>query len=247
MSRGHPHPLSQPPITASGTQTPGSATPAPLPSPLPVLPLAKWQSDAPPRDRGLPRRRSSFPPGVGCSIAGAGSPTSSTDGAAHQAFPWVVGGTPSGQSFSALMSRDQMSGYGNNLETSKSDSPWDGSLKLDEGKGTPSKDPQVTPSPASKGVWSDEGTRLTNTVNMSLSSKAMLRTPSMERTASGSEHGWRVLLNRNLEVEGMGSIGVARVMSEVWKRGGPEAVRDTVTVETLTPHRFQARTSGLAL
>lgn len=122
------------------------------------------------------------------------------------------------------MSRDQMSGYGNNLETSKGNSPWDGSLKLDEAKTTPSKESQVTPSPASKGVSNVEGTSLTNTVNLSLSSKAMLRTPSMERTASGSEHGWRVLLNRNLDVEGMGSIGVARLMSEVWKRGGPEAV-----------------------
>lgn len=223
MTRSHPHPLSQPPINASGTQTPGATTPAPLPSPLPVLPLLKSQADAP-RERGLRRRRSSFPPGVGCSVIGAGSPSSTADGAAAQAFPWVVGGTPSGQSFSSLMSRDQMSGYGNNLETSKSSSPWEGSLKLDEGKSTPSKESQVSPSPASKGVWIDNGTSLTNTVNMSLSSKAMMRTPSMERTASGSEHGWRVLLNRNLDVDGIGSIGVARLMSEVWKRGGPEAV-----------------------
>lgn len=221
MSRGQPHPLSQPPITASGAQTPGS--PTALPSPLPVLPLFKSQ-DNPSKDRGLHRRRSSFPPGVGCSVTGNGPSASAADGAA-QAFPWVVGGTPSGQAFSSLMTRDQMSGYGNNLETSKSGSPWDGSLNLDEGRPGSVRESQGVASPSSKGVYSSRGESwLMYAANAALSSKAMMRTPSMERTASGSEHGWRVLLNRSLDVDGLGSLGVARVMSEVWKRGGPEAV-----------------------
>lgn len=48
----------------------------------------------------------------------------------------------------------------------------------------------------------------------------------MERTASGNgnDQTWRSILNQTLDVEGVGSVAVARILTEVWKRGGPAAV-----------------------
>ena len=37
---------------------------------------------------------------------------------------------------------------------------------------------------------------------------------------------WKTILNRVVDVEGVGEVGVCRVLQEVWKRGGGEAVSE---------------------
>jgi hypothetical protein len=40
----------------------------------------------------------------------------------------------------------------------------------------------------------------------------------------GSDLAWRTILGSVVEVEGVGEVGVARVLQEVWKRGGGDVV-----------------------
>lgn len=40
----------------------------------------------------------------------------------------------------------------------------------------------------------------------------------------GSDLAWRTILGSVVEVEGVGPVGVANVLQEIWKRGGGDAV-----------------------
>ncbi|KLT45443.1 hypothetical protein CC85DRAFT_135026 [Cutaneotrichosporon oleaginosum] len=199
-----PHPLSRPPITASAEQSLLN-TPVEAPSPLPIISAAPAQVAA--MRRGLHRRRSSFPPAVGSTVTGANN------------YPWVVGGTPPASKIGPPTG-DALSGYGNEIgpfsNGISSPAAWESLLNFDNFEsGTKSN-------PPFEATFALEGDTVVST-----SPKNKLLTPKkgfgLERTASNSE-AWRLALNRTVEVEGVGQVGVARILSEVWKRGGPAAV-----------------------
>jgi hypothetical protein len=57
------------------------------------------------------------------------------------------------------------------------------------------------------------------------SSKSQLEpTPSDRSAHVGADLAWRTILSSVVDVEGVGQVGIARVLSEIWKRGGGEAV-----------------------
>lgn len=49
---------------------------------------------------------------------------------------------------------------------------------------------------------------------------------------AGSDLAWRTILGSVVDVEGVGEVGVARVLQEVWRRGGGDAV----SVQAYSPH-----------
>ncbi|BEI85478.1 hypothetical protein CcaverHIS002_0508790 [Cutaneotrichosporon cavernicola] len=197
-----PHPLSRPPITASAEQSQLN-TPVDGPSPLPIVYAPPAQVAA--MRRGLHSRRSSFPPGVGSSVTGANS------------YPWVVGGTPPASRV-VPHPLDALSGYGNEIGpyTNSVSSPaaWESLLDFDNIETSVKSNPFEVASTI-------EGDPI------AASPRNKLLTPKkgvgLERTVSSSE-AWRLAVNRAVDVEGVGQVGVARILSEVWKRGGPLAV-----------------------
>jgi hypothetical protein len=114
---------------------------------------------------------------------------------------------------------DALSGYGNEIGpfTNAISSPaaWESLLNFDNIE-------PVKSNPPFEATFTLEGDTVVST-----SPQNRLLTPkkglALERTASSSE-AWRLALNRTVDVEGIGQVGVARILSEVWKRGGPLAV-----------------------
>lgn len=159
--------------------------------------------------RGLHRRRSSFPPAVGSSVTGANS------------YPWVIGGTPPVNKIGVL-TQDILAGFGNEIGPNGISSPgaWESLLNFDSDEpSTKAERPLETSVPSVK-VESDAPSTSPQVAKVSTPSK---KSVGLERTASSSE-AWRLAINRTVDVEGVGPVGVARILSEVWKRGGPAAV-----------------------
>lgn len=51
----------------------------------------------------------------------------------------------------------------------------------------------------------------------------------------GSDLAWKTILASQVDVEGVGQVGVARVLQEVWKRGGGEQVSFLIKIPLETP------------
>lgn len=133
-------------------------------------------------------------------------------------YPWVVGGTPP---VSRMMApTDSLSGYGNEIgpNTSGVSSPatWESLLNFD------SYDPG-RPFEAAVPLVKLEGESVLVSPQASRLTTPSKKGIGLERSVSSSE-AWRLALNRTVDVEGAGRVGVARILSEVWKRGGPVAV-----------------------
>lgn len=169
-----------------------------FPSPLPLLPLAPPQVAS---LRGhLHRRRSSYPP--------ATTPGSSAG------FTWVLGGTPSAKQTDtgADLFDPTFSSFGSEVAHDTVD--WTGLLEFDH---TPNKLPH---NPATSRIEppvlrAKSEPREKNDSGMNPSRIAQF----------GSDLAWKTILASVVEVEGVGEVGVCRVLQEVWKRGGGETVR----------------------
>jgi hypothetical protein len=49
----------------------------------------------------------------------------------------------------------------------------------------------------------------------------------------GSDLAWKTILGSVVDVEGIGEVGVVRVLQEIWKRGGGDAVGQSFILECL--------------
>jgi hypothetical protein len=170
--------------------------PSTLPSPLPLVPLAPAQVAS---LRGqFHRRRSSYPPVT--------TPGSSAG------FPWVLGGTPSGKT-AELIAFDN-AGFGSEL-SNEDPLAWDALISFDQ------------PNPAKLTTRGSAHTHSpkTTTARAKAEVKADALPMSPGRIAQfGSDLAWKTILGSVVEVEGVGEVGVCRVLLEVWKRGGGETV-----------------------
>ncbi|KAL7421888.1 hypothetical protein Q5752_003660 [Cryptotrichosporon argae] len=205
-----PHPLS---LTSFGS--------TPAASPL----LTVTRGPAPPSNVSLQaylqRRRSSFPP----SRSGNGTPNG------H--FPWTMGGTP-GAGSSNLAPLDSLDlAFGNDVGGSGiglTPSIWESLLNFNP-----------TPTKASAGASEDY---FTSAAVMSRTKSDLAAGPQTSfmptfvgggtpgRIAQfGSDLAWKTILSTVVEVESVGQVSVARLLSEVWKRGGG----DVVTNQCLWP------------
>lgn len=110
---------------------------------------------------------------------------------------------------------------------------WETLLKFDFGKASgAASTPNKRKSPAAVGVpitrgRSDPGSAGTvgGESKLAAAVAALPNLASPRKVAhSGSDLTWRTILSSVVEVDGVGELGVARVLQEVWKRGGGDAV-----------------------
>ncbi|WOO81173.1 uncharacterized protein LOC62_03G004703 [Vanrija pseudolonga] len=224
LGRTHPrHPLSQSPITAGN----------PLPSPLPLVTLVSPQVGA--LRSSLHRRRSSFPPAAGSGITGANS------------YPWVMGGTPGARPSSLGQQQESWAGFGDELvgeapaRATPSSGAWESLLNFDgdDTKASSKAEDLAAAEPPSSPSLQMARVRSSTGMARSPSQLARLGTPKTnvshlpstpDRFLPGND-AFKALLTKTVDVEGVGSVGVARILLEVWKRGGG----DIVTAQYLWP------------
>ncbi|WWC70078.1 uncharacterized protein I206_104024 [Kwoniella pini CBS 10737] len=238
------HPLAQPPITANVSASNNSS-----PAPLPFLSLVPPQIHS--LRAGLIRRRSSFPPattpGSGSTgnlfpwVMGGTPGANGFDwGSALDSFPGFnleVGGEGVSMGTSSVLDHGSM--------------PWDTLLNFDtDVKSTPSKiassDLVAARSVASSPVKSSSALTAPRAKSDPLSdnnpSKSSTESFSFQQNTSashslppvnmtsprviqlGTDLAWRTALASVVDVEGVGQVTVARVLQEVWRRGGGELV-----------------------
>ncbi|KAL1411424.1 hypothetical protein Q8F55_002380 [Vanrija albida] len=216
----HRHPLSQSPITAGN----------PLPSPLPLVSLVSPQVGA--LRSSLHRRRSSFPPAAGSTITGANS------------YPWVMGGTPGARPTGLGQQQESWQGFGNELVgeapvAAPASGAWESLLNFDGDDARALKGEDIVADPPSSPTQQMARVRSSTGMARSPSQLARLGTPktnishlpsTTDRYLPGNE-AFKALLTKTVDVEGVGSVGVARILLEVWKRGGG----DVVTAQYLWP------------
>ncbi|ORY32827.1 hypothetical protein BCR39DRAFT_557390 [Naematelia encephala] len=173
-------------------------------SPLPLVSIAPAHPQS--LRANFARRRSSYPPG--------NAPVS------VNAFPF---GTPQTVS-SEVYPTDQLIGFGNEFSANSSMTAWtpgvawEGLLNFDdEPRPSVSKlDSMSSFTPISR-TKSENGSKLQLPFN--------LGTATPNRIAQfTSDLAWRTILGSVIEVEGVGEVGVGRVLHEVWKRGGGDVV-----------------------
>ncbi|RSH87262.1 hypothetical protein EHS25_003171 [Saitozyma podzolica] len=207
-----------------------SAAPSPLPF-LPLLPpqIASLRGD-------LTRRRSSYPP--------SNVPGSTASSSAH---PWVVGGTPTAE---LNAGGDVFPGFGSELTTGMAWTPgagWEGLLDFDfdkpaapvAGSSTPNRiftNGAAVDAPLLRGKSEPGlGVEVNGGASGASADAASLGLPLLASPSKiaqfGSDLAWRTILGSVVEVEGVGEVGVARVLQEVWKRGGG----DVVSLQSLWP------------
>lgn len=209
-----PHPLSQPPITATASATGTlSKSPAATAQNLEASPTQQSPSPAiPPQVRqSFRRRRSSFPPAAGSAAAAHSwmQGATGTLASGHEPFssnagwPSANGLTPLTGNWESLL----------NFESDYGKSPSSG-VGMER---SPSQNAKVETEAKAPAAPSPRYNTPLKTSNAS-------QQHTMERTASGNDQTWRTILNQTLDVEGVGNVAVARILTEVWKRGGPAAV-----------------------
>ncbi|WVR07110.1 hypothetical protein IAU60_004150 [Kwoniella sp. DSM 27419] len=222
------HPLAQPPITAKQAGTQAS------PAALPFLPLAPAQVAS--LRAGMMRRRSSYPPAV--------TPGSAS---AHNLFPWVVGGTPAAGppgGFDWGAAFDNFPGFGSEVgpEPERSTAPgtvaWETLLSFEtDVKSSPnakqSADLPNAIAAVSQTVPRAKSDPLTDHAAPVPEVYAQEPTPLQAAPSPstpqrmiqfGTDLAWRTALASVVDVDGVGQITVARVLQEVWRRGGGELV-----------------------
>jgi hypothetical protein len=109
---------------------------------------------------------------------------------------------------------------------------WEGLLNFDLEKTGISTPDKILPGvegqdpPAMASVKSDPCSESGNVSANKVGFLPPLASPS-KIAQFGSDLAWRTILSSIVEVDGVGEIGVARVLQEVWKRGGGEVVSRT--------------------
>ncbi|WWD03068.1 hypothetical protein V865_001113 [Kwoniella europaea PYCC6329] len=233
------HPLAQPPINAATSATPS-------PAPLPLLSLAPPQVNS--LRSALVRRRSSFPPAT---TPGSGSASNifpwvmgGTPGA--KGFDWGSA-LDSFPGFNMELGEGASGGTG----LTPGSLAWDTLLNFDTDiKPSPSKLNPSTVDSIKQCISSDIKTTTNPSVPRAKSDplsdnnpipppadpftyRTTAPTPSMLPQAAvspariiqlGTDLAWRTALASVVEVDGVGQVTVARVLQEVWRRGGGELV-----------------------
>ncbi|WWC89234.1 uncharacterized protein L201_004152 [Kwoniella dendrophila CBS 6074] len=235
------HPLAQPPITATSANN--------SPAPLPFLSLVPPQVNS--LKSALTRRRSSYPPATtpGSGSAGnlfpwvmGGTPSANGFdwGSALETFP----------GFNVEIAGGNGVTSGANLPAGSVD--WETLLNFDtEGKPSPNKiipsnlgkvkpiiaspkQPSTTeiPAPRAKSDPLSDPQPIQqhpDPFRIQASIPAPPRLPHIEQNPTrvvqlGADLAWRTALASVVEVDGVGQITVARILQEVWRRGGGELV-----------------------
>jgi len=193
--------------------------------PLPLLPLASAQVTSS-RTGALLRRRLSVPPAA---------PPSNP----YNVFPWSTGEPPQYQLPQFDTQLGNLPGYGTELERGMSWTDgltcWEGLLDLDQhpksatpGKIPPtSEDPDLVDPHQSHPPTRTRSAPLVDTRSKAehTSSRHLLQDMLPTDIAQfGSDLAWKTIMGSVVDVAGVGEVGVARVLQEVWKRGGGDAV-----------------------
>jgi hypothetical protein len=150
-------------------------------------------------------------------------------------YPWAVGGTPTGKGLElgAILSEEaqqkQLASFGQELLSGSGinwSSEWEG--LLDFANLTPQSTPLVANAqiPSKKQDPSSEtGTQQPSADNSKPVMAFSAPTMSPRRLSQfTSDLAWKTILSSIVEVEGVGPVGVSRVLQEVWKRGGGDVV-----------------------
>ncbi|RSH94140.1 hypothetical protein EHS25_003943 [Saitozyma podzolica] len=134
---------------------------------------------------------------------------SSTPGSSSNASPWVVGGTPTAETNGGFdpFPDDEGDASGAASTPNKRKSPAAVGVPIARGRSDP----------GSAGTVGGES-------KLAAAVAALPNLASPRKVAQfGSDLAWRTILSSVVEVDGVGELGVARVLQEVWKRGGGDA------------------------
>ncbi|WRT66461.1 uncharacterized protein IL334_003420 [Kwoniella shivajii] len=234
------HPLAQPPITANQPVEPS-------PAPLPFLPLAPPQVNA--LRAALTRRRSSFPPVAASGSTSAsniypwvmgGTPGSGAGfdwGTAFESFPGFgaelnpgnhgdgTGLTPGTVAWETLLNFDtDVKPSTNKIVSSKPVSaksksippPEQNNTAVPRAKSDPLHDENAFRSSSESSYYQPTAPTPTTLPPAAVTPARALQL--------GPDLAWRTALASVVAVDGVGEVTVARVLQEIWRRGGGELV-----------------------